>query len=261
LTIEMNEKKLKSWEEFEAVVAPLAEKPQHLQPLFRGQRKSEWSLDTTLERHGAFDYSVEEYFRNITSARRKIETATGKKWELSEDFKQDDPYPTAPQGYEFMVFLRHHGFPSPLMDWSRSPYIAAFFAFHHAVPKESEFVAIFGYVETPNIGKEICRSEATISTCGSWISTDKKHFLQQSEYTVCRKQIRNPNGSLGDIYARHGEAFARGDEDQDFLTKYLIPASERERVLRRLQLMNITSYSLFESTESLLELIALEVIN
>jgi len=256
----MNEQKFKSWEEFETAIAFLAEKPENFHPLFRGQRKSEWSLDTTLERYGAFDYSVEEYFRNVISARRKIETATGKKWDFSEDFKQNDQHLAAPLGYEFMVFLRHHGFPSPLLDWSRSPYIAAFFAFHRADPKESEFVAIFEYVEEMGFGKAISLDEATICTCGPWISTDKKHFLQQSEYTVCRKQVRHPNEKLGDVYARHEEAFARSDEDQDFLTKYFIPASERKRVLRKLQLMNITSYSLFESTESLLELIALEVI-
>jgi len=29
-----------------------------------------------------------------------------------------------------MTRLRHHGFPSPLLDWPQSPYIAAFFAFN-----------------------------------------------------------------------------------------------------------------------------------
>jgi hypothetical protein len=256
----MDERKLTSWEEFEAEIEQWEGKPKHVQPLFRGQRKSEWPLETTLERYGAVDYSGKEYFRNITSARRKIETVTGKKWEFSEEFKEGDSYMAAPQGYEFMVFLRHHGFPSPLLDWSRSPYIAAFFAFHRAEPKHGEFVALFEYVEDTGFGKGISPDEATIRTCGPWISTDKRHFLQQSEYTVCRKQVRRPNGNDEVNYARHEEALARGEPDQDILTKYLVPAGERERVLRKLQLMNITSYSLFESIESLVEIIASDVI-
>lgn len=41
----------------------------------------------------------------------------------------DEDIPNTPPGYEFMIYLRHHGFPSPLLDWSRSPYVAAFFCF------------------------------------------------------------------------------------------------------------------------------------
>jgi hypothetical protein len=35
-------------------------------------------------------------------------------------------------GYKYFVCLRHYGFPSPLLDWSRSPYFAALFAFSGA---------------------------------------------------------------------------------------------------------------------------------
>lgn len=183
-----------------------------------------------------------------------VETMTGKKWELPETFVRDDGYSKTPQGYEFMAFLRQNGFPSPLLDWSHSPYIAAFFALRHADPKENEFAAIFAYTEDSGFGKEICPGEPTICPCGSWIATDKKHFLQQSAYTICRKQ---KNGMF--VYANHEEAFARSEEDQDSLIKYLIPVSERKRVLQKLQLMNITSYSLFETTETLLERVASEL--
>ena len=259
---ERTTKTLESWEDFEGEVASLAEKPLHLQPLFRGQKperskaKSEWHwpLDTSLEKYGAADYSVEAYYRDLLAAAQVIETVTGKKWELSGAFEQDDGHSFSPQGYRFMTFLRQNGFPSPLLDWSRSPYVAAFFAFQRADPDVGEFVAIFEYLEDTGC-KEICPGEATIRRCGSWIGTDKKHFLQQSDYTVCRKK---KDGTL--LYARHGEVFQRGEEEQDILTRYLIPVSERKRVLQKLRLMNITPYSLFESTESLLETLKWDVI-
>jgi FRG domain len=31
--------------------------------------------------------------------------------------------------YDLLIYTRHHGFPSPLLDWTRSAYIAAFFTF------------------------------------------------------------------------------------------------------------------------------------
>jgi hypothetical protein len=154
-----------------------------------------------------------------------------------------------------MTYLRQNGFPSPLLDWTRSPYVAAFFVFHRADSKDGEFVAIFEYLEDRGC-KDICPGAPTIRRCGRWIGTDKKHFLQQSDYTVCRKQ---KDGIF--VYAKHNDVFETPEEEQDILVRYLIPVSERKKVLQKLRLMNITPYSLFETTESLLEVVASEVIS
>ena len=42
-----------------------------------------------------------------------------------------------------MAYLRHHGFPSPLLDWSRSAYVAAYFAFNKAVEASNGRVSIY----------------------------------------------------------------------------------------------------------------------
>jgi hypothetical protein len=258
------EKTLESWEAFEAEVASLAEKYQHIELLFRGQKPAPlkekpefpWPLATSLERRVGVNYSVAKYYENLLSVARPLETVTGKRWELPKDFEQTHDFFRSPQGYWFMTFLRQNGFPSPLLDWTRSPYVAAFFAFQQADPKDGGSVAIFTFLEDTRDEKpcddDMIEGDATICRCGRWIGTDKKHFLQQSDYTFCHK--REKNGTL--VYARHDEVLDGHGNQQHTVIRYLIPVSERKRFLQKLQLMNINPYSLFESTESLLEVIA-----
>jgi len=78
-----------------------------------------------------------------------------------------------------------------------------------------------------------------------------RHFQQQSQYTICTI-------SDGDIrFARHDDVFDANDPDQDELTKFTLPGSERPTVLQRLEYANVNAYSLFGSEESLLETIAM----
>jgi hypothetical protein len=252
----MEEERLAAWGDFEDRVENGVAYSTSQPPLYRGQRNSRWTLTTTLERYGVSDCSVADYRKIMYSAASAVETVTGGgTWPYEGDLEAVEDKWLPPPGYPLMAFLRQNGFPSPLLDWSRSPYVAAFFAFTNANPEESECVAIYEYQEYGVLGKVVEQSEALICSLGPWIATDKKHFLQQSEYTLCRKG----SGSLIS-YASHEEVFSRNEEGQDLLVKYLIPVSEKELVLKRLRRYNINSYSLFESTQALMEMLAVELV-
>jgi len=230
-------------------------KPNHSRPLFRGQKRASWALHTTLERYtGLGDYSAQSYFNAIRSAARAIETATGRRFDVESADSSIPPVFRLPDGYAFMAYLRQNGFPSPLLDWTRSPYVAAFFAFHYADYREEESVAIFEYVEYSDRGKTSDKL-GTIQSLGPWIATDRKHLLQQSEYTVCRTDEKNQVK-----YVSHDPVFAKGHKKQDMLTKYILPAADKNQVMRRLSVMNINAYALFETTQGLMELLANDVI-
>jgi hypothetical protein len=101
--------------------------------LFRGQSDSEWQLSTTLERAGCEGMSFAAYYqRAIARVRPAVETFTGVKWDaadysiaLEESFRTDRElfslrrFPSV-EFYRYLVYLRHHGFPSPLLDWTAS---------------------------------------------------------------------------------------------------------------------------------------------
>ena len=155
-----------------------------------------------------------------------------------------------------MVWLRQNGFPSPLLDWSQSPFVASFFAYHAVDPKNTPKVSIYTFIESRTGSRSGSRpaDSPQIISLGQWIPTDKKHFLQQSRYTVSRGK---ENGRY--LYASHEEAMKweeEADTDQMDLVKCNMPAGESDLVMRRLRKMNVTRFSLFETTDALLKTIA-----
>ena len=150
-----------------------------------------------------------------------------------------------------MTYLRHHGFPSPLLDWSQSPFVAAFFAFSENLDDSEKQVAIFSYIEDMGGGKNISDDQPAICGLGSYVTTHKRHFMQQCEYTICTHCL---NDEI--YYWSHGDVFKKDDKHQDYLVKYLLPRSEAVKVLRRLDLVNINAYSLFGNEEALMRTLA-----
>jgi len=163
----------------------------------------------------------------------------------------------------FMVYLRQHGFPSPLLDWTADPYKAAFFAFS-GVEAETQKVAIYVFRERVGLGtgcKEEC--EARTMALGPDIeNTSERHLKQEAQYTSCVKKSK-PGPSL-DCYilTDHEQVINEVDADEagnplivaNVVTKYTIPASERRKALATLAQRNIGKRTLFEGTpDDLLE--------
>lgn len=249
---------LRKWKSFAPKIAAIINKYPLSQILFPGQSDASWRLETTLERYPVKLPQAKDYFRAMLSARPQIETYTNQSWsvptedEFIEALKREamgQKFPDLPPAYEYMIYLRHHGFPSPLLDWTTSPYVAAFFAFSKAVPSPGR-VSIYVYIEYPSNRKGIT-FDANISVHGSSIRSHRRHFLQQCTYTTCTVKKEEEWQ-----YTCHEDVFDQGSEIQDFLWKFNLPASERTTVLRDLDRYNLNSYSLFGTEESLMETVA-----
>ncbi|OFZ55636.1 MAG: hypothetical protein A2328_03960 [Bdellovibrionales bacterium RIFOXYB2_FULL_36_6] len=261
-----NEVRINSWNEYENVlrgvfdnVAKRRERDKNIDipdPLFRGQSCAKWNLETTLDRIASTNVPYKRYFYAMQYAQRPIESYLSQSWDLSNYAEPDIEIATFSVeicNLEFMIYLRHHQFPSPLLDWTKSPYIAAFFAFNTA-PLNEDDVAVFVYHETKDGHKQFDSNNPSIYGVQGNIKKPIRHYSQQSVYTVC---LQKPKDQL--IYAEHNKVFELGRGKQDVVTKYLLSKTLQNEFLKKLELMNINKYSLFNDEDSLVQTLSNKV--
>jgi hypothetical protein len=258
---------MESWEKFQAYVESFEDDPNRKvwdEAWFRGQGDAKWKLHTTLERRTPRVCAVSSYLNLISEIKPAIETFTGATFDLPERMEVEEMCREYDR-FEFwlrrsttyLAHLRHCGFPSPLLDWSKSPYVAAYFAFARA--KHDGDVAIFAYRERANsAGFKIGGNDMPqIVSFGPIVKTHRRHFRQQSRYTAC---VRWGNSQW--FFDPHDSVFGQKDSlQQDLLWKITIPAKERVKALRFLDKFNLNEFTLFDSEEALLEMLAMRVID
>ncbi|WP_413992448.1 FRG domain-containing protein [Labrys okinawensis] len=259
-----------TWEDFEQKLTTFQDgnAVAGMRVLYRGQADQNWPIQTTLERTWP-EIDAKEYYRRARNCLTQIEAFTDTKWDIpnpAEISKVLDDYDSFSlsltrgdlPAYGYLAYLRHHGFPSPLLDWTGSPYVAAYFAFNPPSGRRlaSERVAIYAYCRAPK-GHVYSSGGAQIHIFGPNVATHRRHYLQKGEYTICFRYL------VGDWrFMRHEAGYASGAAGPDSIHKFTIPIHERMNVLKRLDDYNLNSFSLFGSDESLIETMALrETIN
>jgi hypothetical protein len=242
--------KASSLAEFDAHVSMLKSKFSKSALYFRGQSEVDWKLESTLERaNSGKAVSFIEYCRDIFKIAGPVQSVAGLTFELTDlqnivTTVEKDSYDKINfiPNYPYWVYLRQHGYPSPMLDWSASPLIAAFFALWES-KKDS---VVWVYIERPE-GLKLHGSDMTnIQLMGPFTPIERRHFIQQSVYTVAwywenNNRAFKPYESI------------RSDLNQDIFVKIVLNHKMKDEALKYFDQANLNLHTLMQDVDSLMK--------
>ena len=195
--------------------------------LFRGQGNDSWHLSTTFDR-----------WYGKRSRSKKNEVAD----KLLEEFERECEYEEIPQTLRtdrmaMLGLAQHHGLPTRLLDWSESPYVAAFFAFS-------------AYVR---LGLTLQKRVAV------W-ALDTENFAWNQEHgctlvkvpALWNQRIRNQFGRFTYLRAPYDtleEYVGNFDVGEVSLKKYSIPVNDFRLAMSEMDAMGITHARIYPGLE------------
>ncbi len=223
---------LSSWGEFEDYIRERMLDFRHF--VWRGQASSAWALEPTLDR-------ILKKIGKINDPNVRDDHL--KAFEYATRGRRGPNPRTLQDQNEWWALGQHHGLATPLLDWSKSPFVAAYFAFISEGNESSENRAVFGLSQFT-----VQLSSAEILK--NWEGTSRPPIIEfveplsdENDRLVSQGGLftRSPDGQDIETWVREkfkGDTYSR-------LVKLLIPNSERSVCLRSLNRMNINHLTLF----------------
>jgi FRG domain len=228
--------KINTWDQFKKYVNKLEVN----RFAFRGQESNIWRLRTSF--HRTRRANLERYLsEDIQDSLQKVVSALSK-----NILDLGNPLHYA----AFINLAQHHGYPTPLLDWTWSPYVAAFFAFRNIKR------------DIPATSKKKVRIYKLDMQAWNRLERFDKLFPVRPQMSVLNAlAFENPRV----IPQQSISTFTNIDDLEDHITKtaalnnetYIevidLPARDRQSIMQELALMGITAGSLFPGLDGACE--------
>jgi hypothetical protein len=153
----------------------------------------------------------------------------------------------------FFNLVQHHGYPTPLLDWTYSPYVAAFFAYRGISDEEADKADANAKVRIQVFDQAQWKTDWSQGNLlvypGLHLSIGE--FLSIENERMIPQQAASTMTNIDDIesYIRNKEASV----NKTYLSAIDLPVRERRQVVRDLRYMGITAGSLFPGLDGACE--------
>ena len=202
--------------------------------IWRGQRCSNWTLAPSLDRIlKELNKLNDDKIRSNILQRFKF-ASRGRLETITRSIKSEN---------EWWALGRHFGLATPLLDWTFSPYIAAFFACENKGGKtQTKYRVVYG------LSTRLVNKKSRFLNKHSKDNVDGIKFItpltDDNPRLINQRCLftRSPNGIDIENWVK---SYFKGRKDQWVLIKILIPNSIRDMFLRSLERMAISPLELF----------------
>ncbi len=255
----MNDITLSSWDDFTVAVNHLdLAPPGKIVYLYRGQANKDWTLKPSLLRHLIRLEASEEEALQI-EAISVDEFISQAHLHLPHGI----PTPTNQDLFGCWSLMQHYGAPTRLLDWTKSIYIAAYFAVIQELDKEgalwivhkaafdTKMAEIYNYTGLPGTLSEqkqlFTETEAKpiIDFLHRNPKTDRM-ITQQGAYSICFNILADHSQVIGDALTE-----LQNKTGKIYLQRLIIPSEMKLKFIRKVRMMNITASSLFPGIDGL----------